>query len=312
MITKEEIKDNINTNWKMTMKTLLEYKYGLCKFIVDTANEKNLSKEVTALAMQIVNYFFIKNSYFSHDKLNVACSALTLSIKSKASKTFVLNDIFMIYMSKKKNVEIKDLIKVPNAEIKNLRDQIFDKELSILKLFNNLLPDEFPFEYAYLYSIILYPNNQEEIYNFAKKICIDSYFTYANNLYQPYVVALACIFFAAKFLDISTFLDKNFKNLEQMKFIHQDNMNEKQFLKALYKYEEDPAQLLIKQNKNENENESIDEENKYFYFNCLSLDKKLHPLLKMKELLECIEMISDFYEEMSKNYDLVNNEFNFW
>ena len=309
MITKNEIEDNINTSWKMSKETLLEYKYGLCKFIVDTANEKNLSKEVTALAMQIVNYFFIKNSYFSHDKLNVACSALTLSIKSKASKTFVLNDIFMIYMSKKKNVEIKELIKVPNAEIKNLRNQILEKELSILKLFNNLLPDEFPFEYTYLYSVILYPNNKEEIHNFANKICIDSYFTYVNNLYQPFVVALACIFFAAKFLDIATFLEKNFKNLEQMKYIHKDNMNEKEFLRALYEYEEDPAQLLINQNKNENK--SSEEENKYFYFNGLNLDKKLHPLLKMEELLECIEMISDFYEKMSKNYDFVNKEFNY-
>ena len=305
MITKNEIEDNINTSWKMSKETLLEYKYGLCKFIVDTANEKNLSKEVTALAMQIVNYFFIKNSYFSHDKLNVACSALTLSIKSKASKTFVLNDIFMIYMSKKKNVEIKELIKVPNAEIKNLRNQILEKELTILKLFNNLLPDEFPFEYTYLYSVILYPNNKEEIHNFANKICIDSYFTYVNNLYQPFVVALACIFFAAKFLDIATFLEKNFKNLEQMKYIHKDNMNEKEFLRALYEYEEDPALSLIKQNKDENK--SSHEENKYFYFNGLSLDKKLHPLLKMEELLECIEMISDFYEKMSKNYDFVNN-----
>lgn len=309
MIQKEEIKDNINTNWKMSKETLMEYKYGLCKFIVDTANEKNLSKEVTALAMQIVNYFFIKNSYFSHDKLTVACSALTLSIKSKASKIFVLNDIFFIYMSKKKNVEIKDLKSVPNADIKNLRNQILNKEIEILRLFNNLLPDEFPFEYTYLYSTILYPNNKEEIYNFANKICIDSYFTYANNLFKPYVVALACIFFAAKFLDISTFLDKNFKNLEQMKFIHQENMDEKQFLRALYKYEEDPAQLLLNQNKNENQID--DEENKYFYFICLSLDKKLHPLLEMKELLDCIEMISDFYYETNKNYDLVNKEFNF-
>lgn len=308
MIAKKEIDDNINTSWKMSKETLSEYKYGLCKFIVDTANEKNLSKEVTALAMQIVNYFFIKNSYFSHDKLTVACSALTLSIKSKALKIFVLNDIFMIYMSKKKNVEIKELIQVPNAEIKNLRNQILDKELSIMKSFNNLLPDEFPFEYSYLYSVVLYPNNKEEIYNFANKICIDSYFTYANNLYKPYVVALACIFFAAKFLDIATFLDKNFKNLDQMKFIHKYNMNEKEFLRALYKYEEDPAQLLIEQNKDENE--SSDEENKYLYFIGLSLDKKLHPLLKMEELLECIEMISDFYEKMSKNYDLANNEFN--
>lgn len=310
MIKKEEIDHNINTSWKMSIKTLMEYKYGLCKFILDTSNEKNLSKETTALAMQIVNYFFIKNSYFSHDKLNVACSALTLSIKSKASKTVVLYDIFNIYMSKKKNVKIKDFKKVPNADIKNLRNQILDKEISILKLFNNLLPDEFPFEYNYLYSIILYPNNKEEIYNFANKICIDSYFTYVNNLFQPYVVALACIFFAAKFLDISTFLDNNFKNLEQMKFIHKDNMDEKQFLRALYEYEEDPAQLLL--NKNNNKGDGFDKEIKYFYFNSLSLDKKLHPLLKMDELLECIELISNFYEEMSKNYDLVNKEFNLW
>ena len=296
MITKKEINDNINTKWKIEQKILKKYKYGLCKFIIDTSYELNLSKTTTALAMHIVNYFFIKNCYFNYDKLTVACSALTLSIKSKSNKKEILDKIYQIYITNKSSDELEIKTKLSNREIINLRNLILDKEISILKLFDNSLPDQFPFEYIYLYSKILYPNNEEEIYNLGNKICVDSYFTYVNNIYQTYIVALACIFIASKFLDIKNFFEKDFKNLDKMKYIHEKNMDENQFIKALYKFIDDPINLMISEN-------GIDyEKNKEKYFNELNIDKKLHPLLKMNDLLDCIEMISDFYEEIKKNY----------
>ena len=300
MIKKTELKNNININWKIQPKKLKEYKYGLCKFILDKSYELHLSKDTVACAMQIVNYFFIKNCYFNYDKLTIVCAALTLSIKLKSSQKDNLNKIFEIYISNKKEELGKNIL--TKKEIYNIRNNILDIEIKIMKLFDNILPDNFPFEYIYLYSHILYPDNDQEIYNLGCKICIDTYFTYANNIYENYVVALACIFISAKFLDIKNILDKNFKNIDKMKYIHEKNIDENMLIKSMYLFLEDPTQLLI------NEKDVDIEEKKDIYFNSLSFDKKLHPLLKMDDLLDCIEMISDFYEEIKENYEEINKK----
>ena len=170
MIEKNEIENNINTNWKIPQKTLKEYRYGLCKFIIDKSYELNLPKQTVASALQIINYFFIKNCYFNYDKLTIACAALTLSIKLKTIKKEELNRIIDIYISSHKE-EIENKIKVSEKrEIYILKRKLLDAEIKIMELFDNSLPDKFPFEYIYLYSKILYPNNDEEIYNFSCKI----------------------------------------------------------------------------------------------------------------------------------------------
>ena len=102
MIEKNEIEKNINTDWKIPQKTLKEYRYGLCKFIIDKSYELNLPKQTVASALQIINYFFIKNCYFNYDKLTIACAALTLSIKLKTIKKEELNKIIDIYISSHK------------------------------------------------------------------------------------------------------------------------------------------------------------------------------------------------------------------
>ena len=301
MIKKTDLKNNINLNWKISEKKLKEYKYGLCKFIIDKSYELNLSKKIAALAMQIVNYFFIKNCYFNYDKLTVICAALTLAIKFKTSDKTNLNKIINFYISYKKEENGIDKF-LSKIEIFNFKNQILDLEIKIMKLFDNSLPDSFPFEYIYLYSKILYPNNDQEMYNMGCKICMDSYFTYANNIYQNYVVALTCIYISAKFLDIKTILDHNFLNIDKMKYILENNMDENKFINNCNKILDDPTELLI------NEKEKNFEKNKDSYFKSLTLDKKLHPLLKMDDLLECIEIISDFYEEIKANYDIMNRD----
>ena len=300
MLKKTELDNNININWKIQPQKLKEYKYGLCKFIIDKSYELDLSKETAACAMQIVNYFFIKNCYFNYDKLTIVCAALTLSIKLRTSQKDKLNRIFEIYISNKKEELGKNFI--AKKEIYNIRNKILNTEIKIMKLFDNILPDKFPFEYIYLYSQILYPDNDQEIFNLGCKICIDSYFTYVNNIYENYVVALACIFISAKFLDIKYILDKNFKNLDKMKYIHEKNINENKFIESMYLFIDNPAQLLI------NEKDNDIEKKKDIYFNSLSLELKLHPLLKMEDLLDCIELISDFYEDIKKIYEEINKK----
>jgi hypothetical protein len=208
-----------------------------------------------------------------------------------------------MYISGHKEEMKNKIIASEKKEIIKFKNKLLDAEIAIMQLFNNSLPDKFPFEYIYLYSKLLYPDNDEEIYNFSRRICIDSYFTYANNIYQNYVVALACIFISAKFLDIKTFLEKNFKHLEKFKYMHdmnEKNSNEEQYINALYQFIDDPALLLLNEKGIDNDKEKEE------YFNSLSLDKKIHPLLKMDDLFECIEMITDFYEDIKKNYEEIN------
>ena len=297
MLKKSEIENNINTEWKFSPKKLKEYKYGLCKFILDKSIELNLSKHIVASTMNLVNYFFIKNCYFNYDKLTVVSAAFSLSIKLKTSEKNDLNKIFDFYIKSKKD----EFENMNNKQIiRNLRKNILDMEIKIMKLFDNYLPDKFPFEYIYLYSKILYPNNDDEIYNLSCKICIDSYFTYANNIYQNYVVALCCIFISAKFLDIPNILEKKFKHIDKMKYIHEKNLDENTFINKMYKFVDDPAEILL------DEKGYGVEGNKDIYFENLGMDKKLHPFLEMNDLLDCIEMMSAFYEEIKENYEKIN------
>ena len=177
-----------------------------------------------------------------------------------------------------------------------LKQHLIKYELDLLKTLDYNIPDEFPYEFISIYSEILYPNNDQEIANLATKIANDSYFTLANNIYKNYVVALACIVIAAKFLDIPTILDENFKFLENMKRVNKKKMSEEEFNKELYQYDNNYWNVLNEKN-DAMEIERKDEDE---YFIKLSLCEKLYPNMKMEDLLGCIKMIAEFYEDMGK------------
>ena len=61
MISKEEMRNNINTEWKIPLESQNKSRYGLCKYIVEVSQRLNLSQSTATLAMLITNYFFIKN-----------------------------------------------------------------------------------------------------------------------------------------------------------------------------------------------------------------------------------------------------------
>ena len=54
----------------------------------------------------------------------------------------------------------------------------------------------------------------------------------------------------------------------------------------------------MKKEKNENEK----------YFESLPSHQKLHPYLKKDDLLHCIELIVEFYEDMTENHNKDNNK----
>lgn len=293
MITKEEIKNNINTEWNISLDFQKESRYGLCKFIVDISQKINLSYETASLAMLITNYFYIKNCYFNFNKLTMACASLLLSSKNETSQS-KFNDICKEY-------SIIHNKEIGTDGLHKIKEHIGKYEIILLKQLNYNLPEEFPYDLIYVYSELLYPDNDQEISNISVKIANDSYFTYANNIYKNYVVALACIVIAAKFLDIPTILSENFKYIDNMRKIHKKNISVEEFNKALSQYD-NQAISKIKDN--------IEEEDFYGenYFEQLSLAQKLYPCLKMEDLLDCVIMIMEFYEDMNEKSEIKNND----
>ena len=293
MITKDEIKNNINTEWNISLDFQKESRYGLCKFIVDISQKINLSYETASLAMLITNYFYIKNCYFNFNKLTIACASLLLSSKNETSQS-KFNDICKEY-------SIIHNKEIGTDGLHKIKEHIGKYEIILLKQLNYNLPEEFPYDLIYVYSELLYPDNDQEISNISVKIANDSYFTYANNIYKNYVVALACIVIAAKFLDIPTILSENFKYIDNMRKIHKKNISVEEFNKALSQYDNQSI-FKIK--------DIIEEEDFYGenYFEQLSLAQKLYPCLKMEDLLDCVIMIMEFYEDMNEKSEIKNND----
>ena len=281
MITKQDILNNINTEWHISSEDQKEYRYGLCKFIVDICQKINVSQESATLAMLITNYFFIKNCYFNYDKLTIACAALLLSSKNETSQN-KFNDICREFS----NIQPQG---IGSEVLHKIKEYIGKYEIVLLKQLNYNIPKDFPYDLIYGYSELLYPNNSQEISNIAIKIANDSYFTYANNIYKNHVVSLACLVIAAKFLDIPTILDENFKHIDNMKKVYKRNISLEDFNKALIQYD----------NQNYNNNKIVANNNDDDFFKNLSFYQKLHPFMVVDDLLDCVEMIMEFYEDMN-------------
>ena len=294
MFGKEEIKNNINSEWNIPLETQKEFRYGLCKFILNTSQKIGLSYDRASLAMLISNFFFIKNLYFNYNKLTICCASLLLSSKNETSQN-KFNDICREYsLIRNKGLDI---------EFHKIREHIIKYEILLLKQLKYYVPQEFPYDLINYYSELLYPNNFHEIENIAIKIANDSYFTYVNNIYRNYVVALSCLIIAAKFLEIPTILDDDFENIDYMKKIHKANISEEEFLKALNQYHN---QFIIFDNKKKEEDLKMEDEDNYF--DNLTKCQKLYPCLKLEDLLDCVLMIMEYYEDMN---DKINFNFTF-
>ena len=293
MISKEEITHNINSEWQITLNYQKKSRYGLGKFIIEVCQKINLSDETASLAMLLTNFFFIRKCYFNYDKLTAACAAILLSSKTQISQS-KFNDICKEYSN------IQGKIIGPEG-VHKIKEQIGKYEIILLKELNFNVPEEFPFDYIYVYSDLLYPDNEQEIIYLAIKIGNDSYFTYANNIYKNYVVALACLVISARFLDLPSILEKNFKNIINMKKIYKKNITEVEFNKILSQYN---SQSYLKSNEKEEGENKNDDKN---FFENLSLCQKLHPNLKMDDLLDCINLIIEFYEDINENKNNSDN-----
>ena len=208
-------------------------------------------------------FFFVKKCYFNYDKLTLACAAILLSSKTQTSQN-KLNEIFKEYSNHQNN-----LIGPEGAH--KLKEEIGKYEIFLLKELNFNIPEEFPFDYIYIYADLLFPDNVQEIINLGIKVANDSYFTYANNIYKNYVVALASLVISAKFLDIHNILEKNYKYINNMKKIHKKNITESEFNIALSQYNN---QYYIKKENEKEESDNINKKEEEKYFESLNIYQK--------------------------------------
>ena len=297
MISKEVIKYNINSEWQISLNYQKESRYSLCKFIIETCQRINSSDETASLSMLLTNFFFIKKCYFNYDKLLLACAAILLSSKTQTSLN-KFNEICKEYS----NYENKLI--GPDG-IQKIKEEIGKYEIFLLKELNFNIPEEFPFDFIYVYADLLYPDNEQEIINLGIKIVNDSYFTLANNIYKNYVVALACLLISARFLECPNILEGNNKYLNNMKKIHKKNITESEFNIALSQYNN---QYYLKNEKDENDINKKEEEQ---YFEKLNIYQKLHPFLKKEDLFDCMNLIIEFYDDINQktnNSSDINNK----
>jgi hypothetical protein len=291
MISKEEINHNINSEWQISLSYQKESRYGLCKFIIETCQKINSSDETASLAMLLTNFFFIKKCYFNYDKLTLACAAILLSSKTQTSQN-KFNEICKEYSNYQSKV-------IGPEGVHKIKEEIGKYEIILLKELNFNIPEEFPFDYIYVYADLLFPDNEQEIINLGIKIANDSFFTLVNNIFKNYVVALGSLIISAKFLEIPNFLEENYKYINNMKKIHKKNITENEFNIALSQYNN---QYYLNKENDENDINKKEEEE---YFQKLNIYQKLHPFLNKEDLFQCIQLILEFYDDI-KNNDINN------
>ncbi len=293
MISKEEITNNINSEWQLTLSYQKETRYGLCKFIIETCQKINSSDETASLAMLLTNFFFIKKCYFNYDKLTLACAAILLSSKTQTSQN-KLNEICKEYYNYQNKL-------IGPEGIHKLKEEIGKYEIFLLKQLNFNIPEEFPFDYIYIYADLLFPDNVQNIILLGIKVANDSYFTLANNIYKNYVVALASLVISAKFLGVPNILEKDYKYINNMKRLHKKNITESEFNCTLSQYNN---LFNIKKEKEDDSNKKEEEE----YFEKLNIYQKLHPFLKEEDLFNCIKLIVEFYDDINQKSNNINNK----
>lgn len=305
MLLKEELYSNINTEFGISKAYLKESRYGLCHYINDLCIAINVPTEVSSIAMYLTNYFFVKKCYFNYEKLTLACAAILLSSKEQNSQN-KFNEISKEYIKFNSKIfgQINCVLK--SEDNQKIKDKISTYEITLLKALHFDLKFALPFDYIYVYSSLLYPNNEDDIIWTSRCVTHDSFFTFAPNVYPNYVVAISSIIIAAKFLMIPTPLDEEFKHFENMKFFHLKGKTQEDFEKALMDWENRPCyQNTSNNNKMQNQdiNNIINEEDTYF--NSLSIAQKLYPKMIMEDLIDCIEMIVEFYQDAKR---LVSNK----
>ena len=289
MLSKAEIYSNINTEWEISQEYLKESRYGLCKYIVDVCQAIRVSNDVASIAMSLTNYFFVKKCYFNYEKLTLACAAILLASKQENAQN-KFNEISKEYFRFNSKIfnQINSVLK--SEDNQKIKDKIATYEITLLKSLHFDIKIDLPFDFIYVYSIILYPDNETDIVHTSVRVANDSFFTYANNVYKNYIVAVSCITIAAKFLAIPTVFDKEFKHIDNMRKLNVKGRSQEEFEKSLISW--DNKSVIIENGNGIDKDRAKGDSD---YFDKLTIAEKIHPKMSMDDLIGCIEMIMEFY-----------------
>lgn len=333
MLSYQEIQENINKKqYNMSEEDIKKEQYGYVRYIIDFClSSKSIPTEVTSIAILLTHYFFIKNSYKNYDKRVISCASILIALKSENAKGR-LCDLVRIFLIKESKIQGNNDVSLSDHQekIKSALSKIEIAEMSVLKTikFNSKYLQPSSFIYIYV-SLLIPDDDQEKVLNSALKIENDSYFTLVNNLFHPFIVALACISVSQEMNDmkeniVSQEFHKDKKRLLKIMLFYMKSIKDihcKAFSKSCalfgFSVEEFNMKFLdyddnsfydlydkyckcVGEGREEEEYQVFIKDKSFqldFYF---SLDwyKKFHPFIEKNDIFLAINCIIEFYYDM--------------
>lgn len=314
MITINELISNSNTKlYNIQEEDLRRERIGYCNYILDAftgingngVNGTTIQPEIASIAMFYCHkFYFAKNSFINYDKRILACSAVLLACKSENIQG-KMTDLSRYYVHREKKLLKKtNEMTIKPEDFAEATEKIANSEIQLLKSLNFKTECEFPSDYIYIYSNLLYSDIDDQILEMAFRHENDSFYTLANNLFPPYTVALACIVIAAEFLGLVKVTDDKFNNFQQMENFMSSIICEMFGDELEISNEEIEARIDLnsfnqKLLKYKTQTDSLLTSGR-IWFSQLPWYRKLHPFLVENDLYCAVELIMQLYEDVSK------------
>jgi len=331
MITYQEKQENINKKqYNMSDIEIKQEQYGYVRYIIDISlSSKSIPSEVTSIAILLTHYFFIKNSYKTYDKRIISCASILIALKSENAKGR-LCDLVRIYLLKESkllqvnNKETSTSLSDHQEKIKSASYKIGIAEMTILKTvkFNSKYLQPSSFIYIYV-NLLINEEHQETVLTTALKIESDSFFTLVNNLFHPFIVALACISISQEMINmkdniISDGFHANKDNLQKIKVFYMKcimDIHGKAFNKctSLFGFSIEEFNMMFLDYDDNSFSETYDKyaicshcicvtikEKVYQFDDYFSFDwfKRFHPFIEKNDIFLAIDCILEFYYDM--------------
>lgn len=324
MISLHELQNDVNVKeYNITENESKLERHGFCRYIIEISSYGNIPNEIASLAMMYLNKFFLKKLYVNYDKRLMSCAALLLACKVEDFHDCNIKSIVRSHVSKdisifdnKNKKSIDDL-----NYLKEIGQKIINLEVILLKHLEFKVKYYLPKNFITFYCYNLFKFNMEEyqtVLELAYKIEADSFFTYVNNLFPSYVVALSCIEISCKLIGIKSITDKEFYSEEKTSGLCDFYVSVLNSDITSSYYSRDKSKLAIYNNPGEIIN--IDNFNKKIlhfdselpimfnpitktvkydkkWYNSLSWNKKLHPFLEENEFFSSVFIITEHLKD---------------
>lgn len=315
MFNSNELMNNINiTEYNLQESECKCEVYGYCRYILELSRNLMIREDACYLAMMYLHKFYINNLFVNYDKRLMSCAALLLACKVEDYKINV-NEIIRNHLFAETTI-FKDNSVITQNEIKDSIQKVCSLELKLLKVLNFKVRYNKPLDFLNYYTSLLFPEHEKEIMSFAKFIERDSYFTYVNNLFLPYTVALACLHICCSLLEIKDFTSPEFNQFSLLRESYLEILNSNSCNSSYYTKDKDKLSiysnvkeviseeyfnLRILEGTNELSTTSVKKlkfSPKYddSWYDALPWDKKLHPYFNINDFYYTVSEMLAYYE----------------